>query len=115
LDLLAKALGANKVQRFDIVQEVVKRFGNDGEKVRGLLELWLLWWRDIVLAANNCLDLTVNVDKRDLLKAQALKLGSMKAEQMIRAILRTQEALDQNVNARLALEVLMLDMPALKL
>ena len=113
LDLLTKALAANKVQRFDIVQEVVKRFGNDGEKVRGLLELWLLWWRDMVLAANNCLDLTVNVDKRDVLKAQALKLGSTKAEQMIRAILRTQEALDQNVNARLALEVLMLDMPAL--
>ncbi len=114
LDLLTKALGANKVQRFDIVQEVMKRFGNDGEKVRALLELWLLWWRDMVLAANNCLDLIVNVDKRDLLKTQALKLGSTKAEQMIRAILHTQEALDQNVNARLALEVLMLDMPALK-
>ncbi len=111
LDLLTKALSANKVQRFDIVQ----RFGNDGEKVRALLELWLLWWRDMVLAANNCLDLTVNVDKRDLLKTQALKLGSVQAEQMVRAILRTQEALGQNVNARLALEVLMLDMPMLKL
>lgn len=115
LDLLTKALAANKVQRFEIVQEMVKRFGNDGEKERALLELWLLWWRDMVLAANNCLDLTVNVDKRDLLKMQASKLGSTKAGQMIRAILRTQEALDQNVNARLALEVLMLDMPTLKL
>ena len=114
LDLLTKALSAHKVQRFEIVQEIAKRFGNDGEKVRALLELWLLWWRDMVLAANSCLDLTVNVDKRDLLKTQALKLGSTKAEQMIRAILRTQEALDQNVNARLALEVLMLDMPTLK-
>jgi DNA polymerase-3 subunit delta' len=114
LNLLTKALSANKVQRFDIVQESVKRFGNDGEKVRGLLELWLLWWRDMILTANNSLDLTVNVDKRDLLKTQALKLGSVKAEQMVRAILRTQEALDQNVNARFALEVLMLDMPMLK-
>jgi DNA polymerase-3 subunit delta' len=111
LDLLTKALSANKVQRFDLVQ----RLGNDGEKLRVLLELWLLWWRDMILAANNCLDLTVNVDMRDLLKAQALKLGSAKAEQMVRAILRTQEALGQNVNARLALEVLMLDMPVLKL
>jgi DNA polymerase-3 subunit delta' len=110
LDLLTKALSANKVQRFEIVQ----RLGNDGEKVRSLLELWLLWWRDIVLTANKCLDLTVNVDKRDLLKTQAQKIGSAKAEQMIRTILRTQEALDQNVNARLALEVLMLDMPMLK-
>jgi DNA polymerase-3 subunit delta' len=111
LDLLTKALTANKVQRFDIVQ----RLGTDGEKIRSLLELWLLWWRDIVLAANDCLDLTVNVDMRDLLKAQAAKIGSSEAQCMIRTILQTQETLDQNVNARLTLEVLMLDMPTLKM
>src|SRR5437588_2635272 len=40
LDLLAKALTASKVQRFDIVQHL----GTDGDKIRSLLELWLLWW-----------------------------------------------------------------------
>jgi len=111
LDLLTKTLTASKVQRFEIVQ----RFGTDTEKVRSLLELWLLWWRDMVLAANDCLDLTVNVDRRDLLKAQAAKIGSSEAQRMVRALLQTQEALDQNVNARLTLEVLMLDMPTLKM
>jgi DNA polymerase-3 subunit delta' len=111
LDLLTKALTASKVQRFDIVQ----RLGTDGDKIRSLLELWLLWWRDLVLAANGCLDLTVNVDMRDLLKAQAAKIGSSEAQRMIRTLLQTQETLDQNVNARLTLEVLMLDMPTLKM
>jgi DNA polymerase-3 subunit delta' len=111
LDLLTKVLTAGKVQRFEIVQQL----GTDGEKIRSLLELWLLWWRDIVLAANNCLDLTVNVDRRDLLKAQAAKIGSSEAQRMIRTLLQTQETLDQNVSARLALEVLMLDMPTLKM
>jgi DNA polymerase-3 subunit delta' len=111
LDLLTKVLSAGKVQRFEIVQQL----GTDGEKIRSLLELWLLWWRDIVLAANDCLDLTVNVDRRDLLKAQAAKIGSSEAQRMIRTLLQTQETLDQNVNARLALEVLMLDMPILKI
>jgi DNA polymerase-3 subunit delta' len=111
LDLLTKALTASKVQRFEIVQ----RFGTDTEKVRSLLELWLLWWRDMVLAANDCLDLTVNVDMRDLLKVQAAKIGSLEAQRMVRALLQTQETLDQNVNARLTLEVLMLDMPTLKM
>jgi len=111
LDLLTKVLTASKVQRFEIVQ----RLGTDGEKIRSLLELWLLWWRDMVLAANNCLDLTVNVDMRDLLKAQAAKIGSSEAQRMVRTLLQTQETLDQNVNARLTLEVLMLDMPTLKL
>ena len=74
LDLLTKALTASKVQRFEIVQ----RLGTDGDKIRSLLELWLLWWRDLVLAANGCLDLTVNVDRRDLLKAQPPKSAPQK-------------------------------------
>ena len=110
LDLLATLPAANKVQRFEIAQ----RLSSNSEKARSVLELWLLWWRDLVLAANKCLDLTVNVDMRDLLKTQSAKIGSAECERMIRSILRTQEALEQNVNARVALEVLMLDMPTTK-
>ncbi|GCE27919.1 DNA polymerase III subunit delta' [Dictyobacter alpinus] len=110
LELLTKIPVSTTIQRFDFVQ----RQGTDGEKLRQLLELWLLWWRDMVLAANNCLDLTVNVDMRDLLKKQSAKVGTREAERMVRAILQTQESLDQNVNARVALEVLMLDTPTIK-
>lgn len=107
LETLTKLPTVGKVQRFDIAQ----RLSADTEKARAVLELWLLWWRDMVLAANTCLDLTVNVDMRDTLKQQAAKVGTSEAERMVRAILGTMEALDQNVNARAALEVLMLDLP----
>lgn len=107
LELLAKLPASGKVQRFELVQ----RLSADAEKVPGLLELWLLWWRDIALTANNCLDLTVNVDMRDLLKTQAARFGTAETERMIRAILQTQESIEQNVNVRMALEVLMLDLP----
>ena len=107
LETLAKLPSVSKVERFDIAQ----RLSADSDKARATLELWLLWCRDIVLAANTCLDLTVNVDMRDQLKRQAAKVGSSEAERMVRAILSTMEALDQNVNARAALEVLMLDLP----
>ena len=110
LDLLTKLPSAGRVQRFDLVQ----RISGDSEKVQSLLELWLLWWRDMVLAANACLDLTVNVDMRPLLKTQAAKIGTAEAERMIRAILRTMESIEQNVNPRVALEVLMLDIPTMK-
>lgn len=111
LELLAKLPSHSRVQRFDMVQ----RLGTDSEKVDALLDLWLLWWRDLVLTSNDCLDLTVNVDMRDLLKKQAAKIGSAEAERMIRAILSTREAIEQNVNARVALEVLMLDIPKIKI
>ncbi len=110
LELITKLPTINKVQRFDFVQKL----GTENEKVHTFLELWLLWWRDMVLTANGCLDLTVNVDMRDLLKAQAAKIGTSEAERMVRATLQTQEALEQNVNARVALEVLMLDTPSIK-
>src|SRR5437660_2584128 len=58
LEMLAKLSTAGKASRFDIAQ----RLSADGDKLRGILELWLLWWRDMVLAANNSLDLVVNVD-----------------------------------------------------
>jgi DNA polymerase-3 subunit delta' len=100
----------NRVQRFEIAQ----RLSADAEKLPSILELWLLWWRDMVLAANGCLDLTVNVDMRDLLKKQAAQCGSGEAERMVRNILQTIESIEQNVSTRLALEVLMLDMPTIK-
>lgn len=110
LDLLAKLPASNKVERFNFVQHV----GTDSEKVQSLLELSLLWWRDLLLTANDCLDLTVNVDMRALLKTQAAKIGVSEAERMVKRILQTREAIEQNVNTRVALEVLMLDMPTIK-
>ena len=109
LESLTKLLSLSRVQRFDFVQKL----GNDSATVQTLLELWLLWWRDMVLAANGCLDLTVNVDMRSQLKAQSAKLGTAEAERMVRKIIETMEAIAQNVNTRVALEVLMLDLPHL--
>jgi DNA polymerase-3 subunit delta' len=110
LEMLSKLPTMNKIQRFDLAQKL----GSDGDKARELLELWLLWWRDIVLAAHGCLDLTINVDMRATLQSQANKIGSAEAERMLRAILQTMESIEQNVNLRVALEVLMLDVPTLK-
>ena len=111
LETLATLPMAGNVQRFEIAQ----RLSTDTEKARAILELWLLWWRDMVLAAHQCLDLTVNVDMRHILEQQAASVGMRESERMVHAILDTMEALDQNVNTRAALEVLMLDVPRIKM
>jgi len=110
LETLAKLSTAGKVQRFDVAQ----RLSAESDKLHGILELWLLWWRDMVLAANNCLDLIVNIDMQGIIQNQAAKVGAAESQRMVRAILGTMEALDQNVNARVALEVLMLDLPMVR-
>jgi DNA polymerase-3 subunit delta' len=110
LETLISLLAADRIQRFEAAQ----RLSDDSEKLHAILELWLLWWRDIVLAANKSIDLIVNVDMRDLIAKQASKLDQIEAERMVRALLRTMEALEQNVNTRVALEVLMLDLPVVR-
>lgn len=110
LELLTRVPSLSKVQRFDIAQKLAA----EGDKIKGMLELWLLWWRDLLFAANNCPELVVNVDMRSLLQKQAARISPVESMRMIRSILRTLEALEQNVNARMALEVLMLDVPVLK-
>ena len=110
LETLAKLSTSGRVERFEVAQ----RLSTESEKLSGILELWLLWWRDIVLAANNCLDLIVNVDMQGLIQNQATKIGAADSQRMVRAILVTIEALEQNVNARVALEVLMLDLPTVR-
>jgi DNA polymerase-3 subunit delta' len=108
LETLSRIPGLSTVQRFDLAQKL------SGEKLlQDILELWLLWWRDLLFAIHQCPDLIINVDMRSLLQKQAAKLTQNDTTKMIRAILRTQEALTQNVNARMALEVLMLDVPHL--
>lgn len=110
LETLTRLPSLGRVQRFDLAQKL----SAEGDKIKGILELWLLWWRDLVFAAYNCPDLVVNVDMRNLLQKQAASISPGESTRMIRNILRTLEVLDQNVNARVALEVLMLDVPTVK-
>jgi DNA polymerase III subunit delta' len=110
LETLTRIPALNRVQRFDIAQKL----STESDKIKDMLELWLLWWRDLLFAAHNCPDLVVNVDMRNLLQKQAAKISPVESLRMIRNILRTLETLDQNVNTRMALEVLMLDVPVLK-
>jgi DNA polymerase-3 subunit delta' len=110
LETLTRLPMLDRVQRFDLAQ----RLCSESEKLKGILELWLLWWRDLLFTGHNCPELVVNVDMRPLLQNQATSISPLESLSMIRRILRTLEILDQNVNARLALEVLLLDVPDLR-
>src|SRR5260370_9287971 len=79
LETLAKLPAAGKVQRFEVAQ----RLSADSVKVPGILELWLFWWLDMLLAANNVLVLIVNVDMRGLIQKQAAKIGAAESQRMV--------------------------------
>jgi DNA polymerase III subunit delta' len=86
-------------------------FGTDVESARRVLELWTLWWRDVVLAAGGASHLVTS----GALRAQAERLGRAlgveRAQAFLRALLDAQLALEANANPRLTMEVLALDLP----
>lgn len=83
----------------------------DGDVARQALEIWTLWWRDVVLAAASA----TNLVSADGAREEAERLGSAvglgRAATFLHSLVAARENLEQNANARLVFDVLMLDLP----
>jgi len=111
LDEIAGVIKAASDARFAYAARLATRFGQNRGAVYDTLELWLDYYRDLMLLSLGRDDLLTNIDRRDELVrlAQGFTLSQIKA--FIETIQATARELRQNVNARLALEVMMLDIP----
>lgn len=87
--------------------------GKDVESARRVLELWMLWWRDVVLAASGASHLVTSGDLRARAERLGGRLGLERAQAFLRALIAAQLALEANANPRMTLEVLALDLPVL--
>ena len=106
---------ANLSERFSYAGELATRFARDRELVRELLYLWLRWWRDLLLIKEGAERYLHNQDQLQQLRLQATVLDSFQVVAFAKLLLQTLEALDSNANARLALEVLMLNLPVARI
>lgn len=87
--------------------------GKDVESARRVLELWTLWWRDVVLAASGANHLVTSGELRARAERLGGRLGLERAQAFLRALIAAQLALEANANPRMTLEVLALDLPVL--
>ncbi len=106
---LQKLLAASRTARFAYADALSK----NGEAAREALDHWLSYWRDLLLAASGAEVPISNVDLEGEVHAQASRIPPATAQRIVRAIRRTSDLAERNVNLRLALEVLMLDLPVL--
>ena len=98
--------------RFNYAGELAGLFYKDRELARQWLYLWLRWWRDLLLIKEGGEAYIHNTDQETELRLQAAQLTTPEIVAFVRKLLETLESLDRNASARLALEVLMLDLPA---
>lgn len=107
VDLVA----ASRTDRFRYTEEVVNSFSREPETVYNTLDLWLSWWRDLLLIKSGCDELTTNFNMVPRLVEQAMKYTVEQIRDFLVTIEATRRQLEQNVNAKLALEVMMLNVP----
>ena len=108
---LLTILDADYNERFAYATQMANQFSQKREAVQETLDLWLDWWRDLMLTKTGCGDTITNIDFKTTLVRMAEGYSLAQITTSINSIQATEKQLRQNANPRLALEVLMLDIP----
>ena len=111
LDDLAGLIDADRLERLSYARGLADRWSTQPESVRQALEGWLRWWRDVLLVQHGLGHRIVNLDRGTALERDAARLSPT---MVAAAVAQGRDALlmlDQNVNARLVLDVTALDLP----
>ena len=108
---MAALLAGDISDRFNVANLLALQFSKKRDVVYETLDTWSGWWRDILLVKIGSNTDIISIDNESTLVEMA---GSYTVEQIkttIANILECQTQLKLNANARLALEVLMLNLP----
>ena len=111
LDRLLDITSADYEERFDYASQLVAWFSQSRSLVQEILDLWLDWWRDLLLVKLGCGDGITNMDRQAILLDLAHGYSLVEIRAFISSIQQAGEQLKQNANPRLVLEVLMLSIP----
>ena len=111
IDRLIPLLTADLEQRFTYAHELATQFNRDRRSATGITETWLSWWHDLMLIKGDCKEAITNIDYQEALEKQASELSLRQIKNFTGSLCLTDEGISRNVNARLALESLMLNMP----
>ncbi len=111
LDGLLDIIEADYEERFAYAARLATQFGQDRGLVQERLDLWLDWWRDLLLVKVGSSDNITNVDRLATLIDMARGYNLAQIRAFINSIQAATNQLRENANARLVLEVLMLNIP----
>ncbi len=111
LDQIINIIKGNYEERFAYVARLAAGFSQNRRAVYDTLGRWVEYWRDMMLVKTGCDDMITNIDRKDELTKMAGNYSLSRIRDFINNIESAGAQLNRNVNARLALEVLMLDLP----
>ncbi|MEX1020752.1 MAG: DNA polymerase III subunit delta' C-terminal domain-containing protein [Litorilinea sp.] len=109
LELLWRLTAAGNAQRLDWAEKAASNRNSD--HLFGMLELWVNWWRDILLYQSGCGDACNNIDQQARIAVYAESVAQADIRAYLQTIQRVERYLHHTVNTRLALDVLALRLP----
>ncbi len=111
LETISGVLNSGITERFVYADQLATRFSQNRQSVQDEMELWLDWWRDLLLVKVDSADKITNVDYAK----EISRMAEYYTLQEIRLFIKKlQEAIIQlklNASPRLVLEVLMFNIP----
>ncbi len=107
LDSLITLLQEDRVGRL----EYASKASREPATVRQNIELWISWWRDLLLLCSQNETGLVNVDRLDEIRQISAQLTLAQAMAGLQSLQATADQMESNVNTRLAVEGLLLQLP----
>jgi DNA polymerase-3 subunit delta' len=111
LEDLQRLLGCSLRQRFSYTEMEFKETKDNREKLRQALPVWLSYWRDVLLVACGSNTPLTNLEQASEITRLAQRLDPGAVLKRVGDLEQALGHLDANVNARLLVEVLLLDWP----
>lgn len=108
---LLNILSSDYETRFAYVSRLLAWFNQSRGLVQEILDLWLDFWRDLLLVKLGSGEGVTNIDHESVLANLARGYRPAQIRAVINSIQAAGEQLRQNANPRLVLEVLMLSIP----
>jgi DNA polymerase-3 subunit delta' len=117
LDELIQLLSSSRRDRFAFAREVTDPRDklDSKEELHRMLQVWTTFWRDVLITASGLPKVLTNIDYSDQVSMLAGNIGMKSAQYFVNSTESTIERIDKNVNARLAMEVLLMDYPKVNL
>jgi DNA polymerase-3 subunit delta' len=111
LNRVTGLIDANFEERFNYISKLAAGFNKDRRAVYDVLNTWLDYWRDLMLSRMGHAEMVTNIDRKEEISKRAGNYSLASIKNFMQSIETAARQLSQNVNARLALEVLMIDIP----
>jgi DNA polymerase-3 subunit delta' len=111
---LLDIIDADCDERFTYSAKLAEQFSQNRGLVYERLNLWLDWWRDLLLVKVGLIDNVTNINRLGSLSDMTRGRSLTQIRGFIRSIQTAGEQLRKNASPRLVLDVLMLDIPEAK-